>query len=211
MNYYEQGCHASGRPDASDDSWTSNGQHAVCHSPGGRASGGRHGGQPFDQRSPAPTNSWKADGRSIRPAVRHPDRWSDGRSPCCPPKPIAGWRGCPLADGMADASVRTRPNRRLWMWFSLRTSKVTTLIMRMCEIVLKKIDHIDYKIIMFQVKKWTLWTPYKTWSTNFDSSRLKSLHCTKWAFLRSCCKLELKIHWKFINSKNLHFYSLKKL
>jgi hypothetical protein len=39
----------------------------------------------------------------------------------------------------------------------------------------KKFDRIDCKIVAFEMKKKALFTPYKTWSTNFESSWLKTM------------------------------------
>jgi hypothetical protein len=43
----------------------------------------------------------------------------------------------------------------------------------MCAKNFKKIDHIDCKIIMFEVKKWAFFTPCKTRLANLESSWLK--------------------------------------
>ena len=107
--------------------------HAVCHSTQRSALGKRHGGWPSDQQSPAPTNSWKANGRSVhQPANRYPDqqsafqllvgvgnRWSNGHLPCRSLRPTIGWRGCLQADDTADATSgcmdgRMRLDRHLW-------------------------------------------------------------------------------------------------
>jgi hypothetical protein len=44
----------------------------------------------------------------------------------------------------------------------------------MCRKSFKKVDLIDSKIIVFEVKKKAFFTPYKTRSANFESFRLKT-------------------------------------
>jgi hypothetical protein len=44
----------------------------------------------------------------------------------------------------------------------------------MCEKSFKKVEHIDYKIIAFEVKKKVFFTTCKIRSTNFESSWLKT-------------------------------------
>jgi hypothetical protein len=43
-----------------------------------------------------------------------------------------------------------------------------------CRKIFKKVDNIDCKIIEFEVKKRAFFTHCKTWSTNFESSCLKT-------------------------------------
>jgi hypothetical protein len=44
----------------------------------------------------------------------------------------------------------------------------------MCGFFFKKVDHIDCKIIAFEVKKKAFFTPHKTRSTNLECSWLKT-------------------------------------
>jgi hypothetical protein len=74
----------------------------------------------------------------------------------------------------------------------------------------KKVDHIDCKIIAFEVKKGAYFIPCKTRSINFDSSWLKTFGLQKLEdFLMLCQEIELRIHKKSKNPKNLYFHSLK--
>jgi hypothetical protein len=49
----------------------------------------------------------------------------------------------------------------------------------MCGIIFIKVDHIDCKIRVLEVKKRNFFIPYKTRLKNFESSLLKILHYTK--------------------------------
>jgi hypothetical protein len=80
----------------------------------------------------------------------------------------------------------------------------------MCGKSFKKVEHIVFKIIAFEVKKRPFFTPYKTRSTNFESSWLKTISLYKVeAFdfvLRNWVENPLKI---IKIPKNLYFHSLK--
>jgi hypothetical protein len=75
---------------------------------------------------------------------------------------------------------------------------------RMCGKSFKKVDHIDCKIIEFEVKKRVFFTTCKTSSTNFESSWLNTfvLHKVE-AFNIELNKIELKIHQKKRSIKSL--------
>jgi hypothetical protein len=131
---WDQGCHASGRPrqcpqdvrTRPTNPRTSAGRHAVRHStrrtawrtairppdgmPSATPPGGRHGGQPPNRWSPAPTVGWMADGRSVRRSGWWSAGWrTAGRTAWQTPPPGPSARGCPPGTVRQGPSSRGRP------------------------------------------------------------------------------------------------------
>jgi hypothetical protein len=82
----------------------------------------------------------------------------------------------------------------------------------MCGIIFIKVDHIDCKIRVLEVKKRNFFIPYKTRLKNFESSLLKILHYTKFEsfgiLFGNWAKISIK---KYINSRKPSYFLFKGL
>jgi hypothetical protein len=91
-----------------------------------------------------------------------------------------------------------RFNLRILLW----TIKI------ICGKSFKKVDHIDCKIIAFEVKKKTLFTPCKIGSANFEFSWLKTFALQKLEAFDIVLKNRVENPQKQLKCKNLTFHSL---